>query len=319
MRLPIPLVLIGVLIAGCTPAADRGPTTLVAQGSDQTSIVQWTEDDDGVLTGTYQRVSASTETDGPTTDTSNASIRGHLSKGLLNLTFDGGTTVTGTLSGDTMTLSVPQTDGGVRSVSFHRSTADAYNRAVEAIMARVSSDRSDKAQRAAEASAAAALAQEEQSLAKSAGKIPTLTSAVKTSAGELTTAVGQVRSALTAQRAALAAVKSSECIDVFTRIGDEGTAYGDLMTAAGDFETATADLAGVERDLTTEIASIQASVQSVQAQGGDVPDLANLTIAAKLLRQTSAAKTKATATVKNLTVSAAQVDAAANALVGRAC
>jgi hypothetical protein len=291
----------------------------VAEGSNQLSIVQWTEDGDGVLTGTYQAVSASTKSDGPPTDTSNASIRGHVSDHAVDLTVDGLTTITGTWSGDTLTLSVPQSGGGVRPVSYHRSTIEDYNRAVEALATRVSADRSAAAQQAAEESAAAALAQDEQSLAESIGHVPALTSAVKTTAGGVTAAAGKVQKALTTQRAALAAVKSAPCGDVFTKIGDEGTAYGDLLTAEGDFETATAHLASAEQDLQTAITSVQTATQSVQAQGGTEPDLSSLTEAAGVLRQAGMAKSKATATVKRLTASAQQVDAAANTLTNRAC
>src|SRR5690349_1440035 len=104
LRLPIVLMLIGVFLSGCTSARDKGPATFVATASDQLSIVQWTEDGDGVLTGTYQAVSASSKSDGPATESSNASIRGRVSKGALNLTVDGLTTITGTLSGDTLIL-----------------------------------------------------------------------------------------------------------------------------------------------------------------------------------------------------------------------
>jgi hypothetical protein len=319
LRLPIVLMLIGVFLSGCTSARDKGPATFVAKASDQLSIVQWTEDGDGVLTGTYQVVSASSKSDGPATESSNASIQGRVSKGALNLTVDGLTTITGTLSGDTLTLSVPQTDGGVRTVTYSRSTIESYNRAVEALATRVSTERAQQAKAAADASAAAALAADEQALVESIGNVPALTIAVKTAAGGLTAALGKVQSALKAQQAALAAVKSADCIDVFTRIGDEGTAYGDLMTAEGDFETATADLASAEQDLQTEITSIQASAQSVQAQGGTVPDLSSVTDAAGVLRQSGTTKTKATATVQSLTTSAEQIDTEANDLASRAC
>ncbi|MFI5712638.1 hypothetical protein [Kribbella sp. NPDC051620] len=317
LRLPTVLVLVGVLLTGCTAA--EGPATFVAEASDQLSIVQWTEDGDGVLTGTYQVVSASSKSDGPATESSDASIRGRVSKGALNLTVDGLTTITGTLSGDTLTLSVPQKDGGVRTVTYSRSTIESYNRAVQALATRVSTEREEQAKAAADASAAAALAGDEQALADSIGNIPELISAVKTAGGGLTVALGNVQSALKTQRAALAAVKSADCVDVFTRIGDEGTAYGDLMTAEGDFGTATADLASAEQDLQTQITSIQASAKSVQAQGGTVPDLSSVKEAAGVLRQSGTTKTTATAKVHSLTTSAEQIDTAANDLASRAC
>lgn len=318
MRLPVALTLVGVLLVGCTSATGNGPATFVSEGSDQLSIIQWTEDD-GVLTGTYQAVSASDESDGPPTKSSDSSFQGKVSDGAVDLTFDGLTTVTGKLSGDALTLSVPQKNGGVAPVTYHRSTLESYNRDVAALGGRVSAQRSEQAQQAAEASAAAELAQQEQALSESVGDLPTLTSAITTAAANLSTVVGGVRSALKAQRTALATVKSVNCIDVYSAISDEGTAYSDVMTAESDFETATSDLAGAEQELRAAMASIQTAVQSVQSNGGSVPELSNLTAATRALRSSATSKKTASTDVQRLTESAKQVDAAANALTGRAC
>jgi hypothetical protein len=104
-----------LLLGGCAaPSSHDGPATFVADGSGQPSIIQWTEDADGALTGTYQAAEASTKRDGPPVQTSNASIQGRIAKGSVTLTFDFLTAVTGTLKGDSLELFVSQKSGGVR-------------------------------------------------------------------------------------------------------------------------------------------------------------------------------------------------------------
>lgn len=177
-------------------------------------------------------------------------------------------TISGTLVGTTLTLAVPQVDGGLTSVVFTGSDTAAYDRAVNTLEA-MAGTASASAQAAAQASASAA---------QQAALDAQVTAAAKQVITDidglqgLTISTQALAQDLLAQQKDLATMRSDEaatvadspleqCGDADTVQGDADTVQGDADTVQGDVETVNAAVGGPE----AAISSLQSDFAKLQA------------------------------------------------------
>lgn len=143
-------------------SAAAAPATFVKTYSNATQVLQWTEVD-GRLTGTFQQVFRTAATP-PTLKVTTLPFIGTRRGNTFTFQFTqsalGFTDTknwTGTLSGSTLSVTVPSERGGLTTTAYTRSSADAYNAAVKTLTAQVTAARTlfeqQDAQRRADAAA----------------------------------------------------------------------------------------------------------------------------------------------------------------------
>jgi hypothetical protein len=150
------LVVAALLLAcafGCGRYAESGRHGYAAAGKDWVIFLQFTEKE-GRISGQVQAV----RVEGGTfkhTEVRNPSFTGMRDGSNVSLNFAGfltERTVTGTLSGDTLSLVMPQPNGLLATLEFKRATADEYNAQAEKLKRRIAD--TNEATRQAQAAAA---------------------------------------------------------------------------------------------------------------------------------------------------------------------
>ncbi|MEU8820654.1 hypothetical protein [Actinoplanes sp. NPDC048796] len=239
-RLSIVVMVSLSLLAGCgllprkAGSADGTPHTWVGGDAGTAVMVQLTRQGSS-LTGT---VDQSTFEDESTVKPAHVQFTGTLSGTALTLTFTGPlgsqTSLSGTLTKDDLSLSVPRSDGSVGQVVLRPSTVDHYNDLVAGL--RTAAETAAGVQASTEAVQAAAAAAEEAS-SKIAGDMDALQTAVSQPPGleALGTALADARAALGRARAQAAAAGSEK--DVIAAC-DKVTAAADQSTAVHDADSA---------------------------------------------------------------------------------
>jgi len=135
---------------GCSSLTDRGPRGYLASNRNEVIFIQFTEQG-GKLSGQVQVFG--TEGRGwKKTGANNASFTGIHDGSDVSLRFAGfftDRTINGTLTGDTLSLVLPQPDGRLATVEFRRASIGEYNAEVEKLKGQVA--RSNEATRRAQA------------------------------------------------------------------------------------------------------------------------------------------------------------------------
>lgn len=123
---------------GCSNLTDRGPRGYLASNKNEVIFIQFTEQG-GQLSGQVQFFGA--EGRGwKKTEANNASFTGLRDGSNVSLRFAGfftDRTISGTLSGDTLSLVLPQPDGRLATVEFRRASVGEYNAEVEKLRGQV--------------------------------------------------------------------------------------------------------------------------------------------------------------------------------------
>lgn len=123
---------------GCSSLTDRGPRGYLASNKNEVIFIQFTEQG-GQLSGQVQFFGA--EGRGwKKTEANNASFTGLRDGSNVSLRFAGfftDRTINGTLSGDTLSLVLPQPDGRLATVEFRRASVGEYNAEVEKLKGQV--------------------------------------------------------------------------------------------------------------------------------------------------------------------------------------
>lgn len=136
-RRPHLVILLAVLtLAGCTTGTSSGSATYVSVSQSSATIVSWTDDGSGHLTGSVH-AAASTSTNGDAITSANASVTGNLHDGQVSLVVNKGLGVTSTWSGSLsvagLTLNISKDDGTIDAVTLVGGTIRDYNSAVSAL------------------------------------------------------------------------------------------------------------------------------------------------------------------------------------------
>ena len=159
------------LLSGCGSSAN-GPATFVSHDRSGAMTISWVDDGSGHLTGSLQSARPNPDASGDLVKTVNASFTGTLHDGQISIVTHGflgdTSTLPGSLSGDTLTLNIPQQDGSIAPATFARGKVSDYNLAVSAFQGQVTRER---AQSASDAASAAAKAESDAASASAAAAL----------------------------------------------------------------------------------------------------------------------------------------------------
>lgn len=325
-------LLAAILLLSACGSASNGPATFVSHDQSGAMTVSWTDDGSGHLAGSLQSVTPNTDGTGDLVKTVNASFTGTLHDGQISIVTHGflGDTSTwpGSLSGDTLTLNIPQQDGSIAPATFARGKVSDYNAAVSQLQGHVTQERAKAASDAAIAAAAAATE------AASAAAATVLADADKQVSDRVSTLEGSLSDGLSfdafsgdlatlrtdleitrsdalkaTSAGAEARANMDACGDASTAQGDANTVGGDESTIGGDASTAQATIDAVAQQA-KELRNAQAMMKAAYGQQGRTPSASEAPVL-ELLRQ-------ADATVKSWKVKVAGYVATAHALATQA-
>lgn len=336
-------VLAAIMLSSACGSASNGPATFVSHDRSGAMTMSWTDDGNGHLAGSLQSATPNTDGTGDLVKTVNASFTGTLHDGQISIVTHGflGDTSTwpGSLSGDTLTLNIPQQDGSIAPATFTRGKVSDYNLAVSAFQDQVTQEREKAASDAANAAAAAA------SEAATTAAAAVLTDADKQVSDSVVALRGSLSDGLsfeafsadmatlkrdleTTRSDALKATSAGAearanmdaCGDASTAQGDASTVGGDESTIGGDQSTAQAtidSLAQQAENLRHAQATMKAAYkqQGLTAPASEAPVLDLLRQAGTAIRSWKTKVADYVATAHELATQANTIaDAAANAV-----
>ncbi len=255
-------------------------------------LVRWTELNgqlNGVFTVTQASASATTGTTTSSTAFTGLVDHHHLSL-TLNHALGETTTLTGSLAGDRLLLTVPQPDGQLADAALQAASINTYNDAVaqladqgqQALADAQSSAAAATAQASAaavQASAAAVKAQQDQVVTQAVDRLSTalddvdqadqdLRSLDPTLTGELAAETAARRTV--DQRYAAARTTSRQC--GVQADGDLGSAVGDVEAADGDVQSAEGTVEGQADTVTSAIDAVNSAVSDARTALADLQD-----------------------------------------------
>lgn len=122
-----------------------GGASFVGSDSNSISIVAWTNDGQGHVTGSLQDANLNpdflqTGSGSPLT-TNNASIWGTISNSAVSLQVSSGSTIVGAITGSTLTLQIPQPDGTIEAYALTPGAATDYNAQVRQLTTQIQKQR----------------------------------------------------------------------------------------------------------------------------------------------------------------------------------
>jgi predicted small lipoprotein YifL len=317
--------LAGLAVTGC---GSNGPTYFLASDNTAVLLVEWgpvsgdsasgtiTYDD---LTGTAPDESVGVDNT-PMTMSWVRIVRGLVSfqgssvtirPGALYDVF-GGSSIRGTLSGDTLTLNPPRdASAGLRSADvLIAASSQQYDAAVAKLQNEVTNDNNTAANQQAAAQQARRTAHGESALIQA---VTALQNHVSTLAQEVTTAgsdVTQAHADLGTLEFDAAGGQGSNCDNAYTVNDDAHTVNDDGYTMSDDVSTVEDDIA----EMKAGIAKVQADVTAVHKDGGTVPKDAGTTVSSALAAVSGTASTvNADVGTVNGYLQAAYSDASSNA------
>jgi hypothetical protein len=119
---------------GAQTANSSGNGSFLGRASNAVVFVQWTRGTGGQLTGTlYQAIEHSQSGSEATVEPQNTGFTGTINGASLTLALNGGSNLTGTLTGSNIELNYPGNRGGITTIQMHQATSGEYNRALEAL------------------------------------------------------------------------------------------------------------------------------------------------------------------------------------------
>jgi len=270
-----------LILPGC--GSSGGPAAYVAAFGNEVDYIQWQQSSSGHLQGSMTVDQISGTAPAETLSVNTTPFTGNINGSSVSLTFGGlfGTTanVVGGISGSTLTLQVPQSDGTIQSASFAQGNLTAFNRAVATLRRQIQTDNTQAAQAQAQAQQQQANAQAEQT---AQNDVATLSQDASLSSGSnLTGDLSNFMSDIQTAQSDLATEKqdassdNSYCAATQTVAGDAQSVDGDLQSVQGDVQSMTPDIATVRQD----IAAVQNDLANLTSSGLPAPSDATATIA----------------------------------------
>ena len=245
----------------------------LANESGAVAFIQWTQSGQN-LSGTAQVETLSGYPPNQSVSTDTISVSGQFSGSTIRLSFNGGATVFGTLSGGSFTVNFPQTDGSLAPVTFTAATATQFNQALAVLRGHTGSANQNAAEAETDTS-------EQQSIDKWASSVEGDISGITQDTGTLSSDLGGFTQDLATAKGDLATVAGEEqtvvtesqngtdndqvCDDSDTvqddadTVGDDGDTVSDTAdTVETDLSRLRGDISGIQQDF--------ASLQNAQAQ-----------------------------------------------------
>jgi len=270
--------------------------------------ISWTDDGSGHLTGSLQNATPNKVASGDLVKTVSVSFTGNLHDGQISIVTNGflgvSSTWTGSLSGDTLTLNIPQQDGSIAPATFTRGKVSDYNAAVSQLQDNVTQERakaaSDAASAAAKAASDQASAANDAALANADEKVSAalVTLQGSLSAGlsfdqfttDMTTLKQDLATTLADSAKATAEGRSNvdACGDSSTAQGDASSVDGDASSIDGDASTAHATIDSLANQA-EDLRAAFAQVKTVYQQQGLTTSTSEGAPVLKILNQSDAA------------------------------
>jgi hypothetical protein len=297
-----------------------GPASYLTVSNSKVAFIQWRATSKGSLHGTITEGNVGGSTPAETLSVSSAPFAGTMSGSSVTLTFAVlyflHTRAQGTLSGSTLTLQVPQSDGTTRQAKFSQSDEASYNRAIAALRSTIRHANLLAARQQAGQQPADAQAEQ--------GTQSALSALYKDSSlafgGMLARGLTHFADHIQAARSDLATEKqdasgdNSYCKAAFKVVGESESIDGGLQSVQGDVKLMMADISIVRND----IATANAHLRKLSKAGLPAPSSASSVIAnAKAnLRQAIA---KANSYIDQINAIDAQAHSIADNMATRKC
>jgi len=236
-----------------------------------TIFLQWNQTGNAV-SGTAQVDNADGNPPNETVSTDTVSVSGQINGSSISLSFNGGNTEFGTISGGSFTINFPQQDGTLAPVTFNSASATDFNQAVGRLHSEV-----DQANQTA--ANAAQLQQEQGAIQKAVQAVNDDLSALPKDASSIHEALQSFPGTLSQAQTDLATTASDEqkvkseggggsaCVDA-------GTVAVDAGTVSVDDGSAAVDGGGVESALSTarsDVRSLTSDSQAMQMAQSALP------------------------------------------------
>ncbi|MGV8910145.1 MAG: hypothetical protein ACOH1Y_14285 [Propionicimonas sp.] len=330
-----------IWLSGCG-GSSSGPSTFIGHGQSSATAISWTDDGSGHLTGSVQIVIPNPDGSGDVVKTENVPFSGTLHAGQISIVVVGllGVTATwtGDLSGDTLSLNIPQADGSIAPDTLARGKISDFNSAVSELRNQVSQARAKAAADAAVAAdaqvSAAAATAAELAQTEADDKVSNAMDVLQQSiadglsfgafSGDLATLKRDLEvtrsDALKATTAGAGARANGDaCGDASTAQGDASTVGGDESTIGGDESTAQVTIDSLSQQ-SQDLRDAQTAMEAVYRQqglspGSEAPILDALHQANTTIKAWKARIADYVATAHKLAAQATQIaDAAAKAV-----
>ena len=275
-------LLAAVSCGGSGSGRSGGPASYLTVSHSKVAFIQWHATANGHLHGTITEGNAGGSAPAETLSVSSVPFTGTMSGSSVRLTFPVlyflHTSAHGTLSGSTLTLRVPQSDGTIQQATFSKSDEARSNRAIAALRSRIrhvnllaarqqARERQWTKVQAERGTQSALSALYQDSSLASGGR---LAGGVARFAHDIQTA----RSHLATEKQD-AASKDSYCVAAFKAAGDARTVGGDLQSVQGDVVAVMPGISTVRSD----VAAVNAHLRHLSKVGLPAPASASDVIA----------------------------------------
>ena len=255
-----PVAAIMFAAAGCSGSeAPSGAPSYLAVSNSKVAFIQWRTAPKGHLHGTITEAGAGGIAPAQTVSVSSERFTGNMTGKSVTLTFAGlyflHARAHGKLSGDTLTMWVPQSDGTARQVRFSQSGKTGYERAVATLHRRISHANQLVAKAQAGQRHHPADAQRERSSQTALSAIYKGSSLA--SGGKLADGLARFADHIDAARAHLAAEKRDTsrkgkyCAAAFSAGGHSKAVDGALQSVQGDVVSLMSDISIIRHDVVT--------------------------------------------------------------------
>ena len=299
-----------------------GPASYLTVGNSKIAFIQWRATSNGHLDGMITEGNVGGSAPAETLSVSSAPFIGTMSGSSVTLTFAVlyflHTRARGTLSGSTLTLGVPQSDGTIQQATLSQSDDASYNRAIVTLRSTIRHANLLAARQQAGEPAQSAKARAEQ------GTQSALSALYKDSSlafnGKLAHGLVRFADDIQTARSELATEKQDAsgsngyCVAAFKAAGSAQTVDGDLQAVQGDVQSMIPDILTVRND----VATASAHLRHLSKVGLPAPGSASSVIAsAKVnLRQAIA---KANSDIDQINAIDAQARSIASNMARRRC
>jgi hypothetical protein len=299
-----------------------GPASYLTVSNSTVAFIQWRATSNGHLHGTISESNVGGSAPAEILSVSSAPFIGTTSGGSVTLTFAVlyflHTSTHGTLSGSTLTLRVPQSDGTVQQAKFSQSDEASYNRAIATLRSTIRHANLLAARQQARQPEQSAKAQAEQGIQSALSALYKDSSLAFS--GMLARGLARFADDIQTARSDLAteeqdaSASKSYCVAAFKVAGDAQSVEGDLKSVQGDVQSMMPDILTVRNDGATA----NAHLRGLSKVGLPAPSSASNVIASAKanLRQAIA---KANSYIDQINAIDAQARSIADNMATRSC
>jgi hypothetical protein len=261
---------------------DAGAASFVGTDYTSVSLLSWTNDGQGHVSGTLQSAIANSayvqSGSGLPLKNATVALAGTISNGAVSLHEELGPTFVGTIKGTTLTMQFPQQNGTVESYVFQPGSASDYNAQVQRLTSQLQDQRAtiDSQQQAAQAEQRKSDAEQRKSEAAQAlsgdlSKLGGDEAAVADAVSKLPAAKQEITDASTKADAAMVAAKKSSPCDTSGILAQAATANAAGVSAVQSLLSAVDRLATAVSALRSDLGRIQQDKQTLLGLSGQLP------------------------------------------------